>query len=145
MPGCVSRGGAIPLERVEAFARRHTSTRCSQDPARVAAFVAVDESLTINGGAPSVGRPVITAAAQRFMTAFPDRVADMDTVERAGHGFASRWSLINTNSGPGGTVRSVRISGYEEWALDPGRSIARSLGRFDGTEYRRQLGITSGP
>jgi len=122
------------------FAARYTAAWCSQDPTQVAAFFAPNGSLKINEGAPSVGRPAITMAAQGFMTAFPDLVVRMDSVINDG-GSRSRyyWTLTGTNTGPAGTGRSVRISGYEEWTRGADALIVTSLGHFDEAEYNRQL------
>jgi hypothetical protein len=122
------------------FGKKYTAAWCSQNPASVAAFFAETGSLTINDGPPSVGRAAITAAAQGFMTAFPDMVVTMDTVSLVAEDRAVyRWSLTGTNSGPGGTGNAVRISGYEEWAVGSDGLIADSKGHFDETEYYRQL------
>jgi hypothetical protein len=53
--------------QLRTFAERYTEAWCSSDPARVAAHYAPDGSLTINDGAPSIGRPAITATAKSFM------------------------------------------------------------------------------
>jgi hypothetical protein len=37
-------------------------------------------------------QPAITAAAQGFMTAFPDRVVAMDSVSLDGRGAVYRWT-----------------------------------------------------
>jgi hypothetical protein len=37
----------------------------------------------------------------------------------------------STNTGPGGTGKTVRISGREEWRIDPDGLIAESKGHFD--------------
>src|SRR5262245_24583989 len=124
---------------METFAKRYTAAWCSQDAARVACFFEENGSLTINAGSPSVGRPAITAAAQSFMTSFPDLVVRMDALDRAGDGFIYRWTLTGTNTGPGGSGQRVRIGGYEEWAIGSGQRIARSLGHFDEADYARQL------
>ena len=129
----------MDLASVRSFATRYTAAWCSQDPSRVAAHFEPQGSLTINGGAPSVGRDAITAAARSFMTAFPDMVVRMDSVEQSVHGFVYRWTLTGTNTGPGGTGKRVRISGYEEWRMGPDGLISRSLGHFDQAEYDRQL------
>ena len=123
------------------FATRYTAAWCSQNPESVAAFFAKHGSLTINGGKPAVGRAAIAEAAQGFMKAFPDMVVTMDRVEgEQGEGTATyHWTLAGTNSGPGGTGRSVRISGCEEWVLGRDGLIVDSLGRFDEAEYQRQL------
>jgi hypothetical protein len=49
------------------------------------------------------------------------------------------WTWTGTNTGPGGTGRAVRISGYEEWTLDPDGLIAESKGHYDEAEYQRQM------
>jgi uncharacterized protein (TIGR02246 family) len=124
---------------LEALAARYTAAWCSQEAANVAAFFAERGSLTINGGPPSRGRAAITAAAQGFMSAFPDMVVAMDGVEANGHRAVYRWTLTGTNTGPGGTGRVVRISGYEEWTLGADGLIAESQGHFDQADYDRQL------
>jgi len=126
-------------ERLRAFATRYTAAWCSQDAASVAACFANDGSLKINAGTPSVGRTAITAAAQEFMSAFPDMVVTMDGIESDGRQAIYRWTLTGTNTGPAGTGRVVRISGYEEWTLGPDGLIAASKGHFDEAEYGRQL------
>jgi hypothetical protein len=50
-----------------------------------------------------------------------------------------RWTLVGTNSGPHGTGRSVRISGFEEWRIGADDLIEESLGDFDSEDYQRQL------
>ena len=125
--------------QLSAFATRYTAAWCSHDPARVAAFFAEQGSLTINQGAPSVGRAAITAAAQGFMSAFPDMVVIMDSLETTGPAIRYHWTLTGSNTGPGGTGRAVHISGYEEWTFGKDGLIDRSLGHFDEAEYHRQL------
>jgi hypothetical protein len=101
-------------------------------------FFGKHESLKINDAAPSVGREAITKAAQSFMTAFPDLVIKMDRL--AGHSKTEyHWTLTGTNTGPGGTGKFVRFSGFEEWDLGSDGLIAKSLGHFDAEDYQRQL------
>jgi uncharacterized protein (TIGR02246 family) len=66
--------------RLKAFGTTYTAAWCSGEAAAVAAFYGDNGSLTINEGTPAVGRTAITAAAQGFMTAFPDMVVVMDDV-----------------------------------------------------------------
>jgi ketosteroid isomerase-like protein len=117
------------------FAGRYTDAWCSGDPERVADHYAPDGSLTINGGTPSVGRAEITDAARSFMEAFPDLQVLFDDLR----GNEYHWTLVGTNTGPGGTGNRVRISGYEEWTIGPDGLISASLGHFDADEYARQL------
>ena len=125
-------------DRLHEFARSYTAAWCSQDPARVAGHYAVDGSLTINGGASSVGRDAITEAAQSFMSAFPDMRVLLDEVV-SGEPAEYRWTLVGTNTGPGGTGNRVRVSGFEAWTLGDDGLIAASLGNFDQAEYDRQI------
>jgi uncharacterized protein (TIGR02246 family) len=121
------------------FALRYTEAWCSSDPARVAEHYAADGSLTINGGAPSVGRDAITEAARSFMDAFPDMQVLMDDVQLGDAGSEYHWTLVGTNTSPGGTGNRVRISGYEEWTLSAEGLIAESQGHYDQAEYDRQV------
>ena len=124
-----------PLE----LAQRYTAAWCSQDAASVAAFYSIDGSLGINGGLPAVGRAAIAQSAQAFMTAFPDMTVTMDALSFEGGFAVYRWTLVGTNTGPGGTGRPLRISGFEEWRLGMDGLIAESKGHFDAAEYQRQL------
>lgn len=118
---------------------RYTAAWCSQSAPSVAAFYSERGSLKINDGAPAVGRAAITAAAQGFMTAFPDMVVAMDGTSLEGDRALYRWTLTGTNTGPGGTGKPVRISGHEEWTLGADGLIAASQGHFDAADYERQL------
>ena len=121
------------------LATRYTAAWCSQEPARVASFFAPDGSLKVNDSAPAVGRTAIADVARGFMTAFPDMQVLLDDVSGEGGTAIYRWTLVGTNTGPGGTGRAVRVSGFEEWRLDADGFIAESLGHFDSAEYQRQL------
>lgn len=121
------------------FATRYAAAWSSQNPASVAAFYAENGSLTVNAGAPSVGRAAITTTAQGFMTAFPDMVVKLEQVNQEGRRVIFRWIWTGTNTGPGGTGKSVRIQGYEEWTMDADGLIAESKGQYDEAEYERQL------
>jgi hypothetical protein len=120
------------------FATRYAAAWSSQNPETLASFYTEKGVLKVNDGAPSVGRAAIAAMAKSYMTAFPDMVVKLDRVTRGGGRARFHWTWTGTNSGPGGTGRAVRISGYEEWTL-VGGLIAESLGHFDEAEYERQL------
>ena len=139
LAGCRSQGVPMNSAQLKDFAARYTAAWCSQDSARVASFFEKGGSLKINAGDPAVGRAAIAAAAQGFMSAFPDLVVVMDgTSVDEGHAFY-HWTLTGTNTGPGGTGKAVRISGHEEWTISPDGLIAESKGHFDEAEYQRQL------
>jgi hypothetical protein len=63
----------------------------------------------------------------------------MDRVDVEGERAIYYWTLMGTNAGPGGTGRTVRISGREEWRMGDDGLIAQSRGHFDEAEYARQL------
>jgi ketosteroid isomerase-like protein len=121
------------------FAAKYTAAWCSQNAASVASFFAENGSLKINNGVPSVGRKAITAAAQGFMTAFPDMIVTMDEASAEGDHAIYRWTLTGTNKGPEGTGHPVRISGYEEWTIGADGLISESKGHFDEADYQHQL------
>ena len=135
----MSAQGSPDLEKTTRIASRYTAAWCSQDAASVAAFFAPNGSLRVNDSAPAVGRGAITTVAQGFMTAFPDMQVLMDGVAIGDTGVVFRWTLVGTNTGPGGTGRPVNISGHEAWRLGADGLIEESLGHFDSEDYRRQL------
>jgi hypothetical protein len=138
-PACTSRTTSMNQSELTDFATRYAAAWSGQNPVTLAAFYAEHGSLTVNAGAPSVGRAAITATARGFMTAFPDMVVTMDEVRGEGSHAVFRWIWTGTNTGPGGTGKSVRIKGYEEWTMGAEGLIAESKGHYDEAEYRRQL------
>lgn len=136
---CTPKSASMNHRDLTDFAIRYAAAWSSQNPAKLASFYAESGSLTVNGGAPSIGRVAIATTAQRYMTAFPDMVVKLDSVGEVGRHPVFHWTWTGTNTGPGGTGKAVRISGYEEWTLDPAGLIAESKGHFDDGEYHRQL------
>jgi len=131
----------MEIAELQEFGRKYTAAWCSHKATSVAAFFSESGSLRINDGAPSVGRSAITAAAEGFMTAFPDMVVTMDGVSVEAGRVIYRWTLTGRNTGLGGTGKGVRVSGYEEWTIGPDGLIADSKGHFDEAEYNRQLKV----
>jgi hypothetical protein len=125
--------------RLVEFATRYTAAWCSRDASRVAAFYAESGALAINDGAAAVGRHAVAAAAQSFMTAYPDLVVKFDRLEPRGNRVLYHWTFVGTNSGPGGTGNQVRISGYEDWNIGAEGLIVDSRGRYDAQDWERQV------
>jgi uncharacterized protein (TIGR02246 family) len=129
----------LDQKSIRQFAERYTAAWCSREPARVADFFAPNGSLRVNDAAPAVGRAAIEEVARSFMTAFPDLQVVFDRLTPRGDRAEYHWTLAGTNTGPGGTGKRVRISGFESWHFAPDGLIAESLGHFDAAEYERQL------
>lgn len=129
----------MDLAELTKFAESYAQAWCSQKPERVAAFFAASGSLRVNDSPPAAGREAIAEVARGFMRDFPDLEVAMDRVTHDAHGSVFHWTLRGTNTGPGGTGKRVRISGYEEWQLDQEGLIGNSKGHFDSAEYARQL------
>lgn len=126
-------------DQLRDFAVRYTAAWCSQDPSSVAASFSPNGSLRINDGDPAVGRSAITEVAQGFMTAFPDMAVLMDDLLIQEDSAVYQWTLVGTNTGPGGTGHRVHISGHEVWQIGTDGLIAESQGHFDATDYQHQL------
>ena len=120
---------------LEDFAVRYAKAWCSQNPESVAAFYARSGAISVNGAPPS---PIIEVA-RGFMRDFPDMVVTFDKLENTPTGTEFHWTLAGTNTGPGGTGKRIRISGYELWKIDNDGLIAESKGHFDAADYERQL------
>ena len=129
----------MQLTDLTAFGSRYADAWSSQDPALLASFYAESGVLTVNGGPPSVGRAAVTATARAYMAAFPDMVVKMTRMSQEGGHLVFHWLWTGTNTGPGGTGKFIRMTGYEEWTMDAHGLIADSKGHFDDAEYQRQL------
>ena len=127
------------LAYVSTMAEEYTDAWCQHDAAGVASFYAPNGSLTINRGHPAKGREAIAAAAQEFMTAFPDLRVELRKIVQRGDRFVYAWTLTGTNTGPGGMGYPVTISGDETWVIDNDGKITESQGRFDQADYDRQV------
>ena len=127
------------LAKITTFAKCYAEAWCSQNPESLAAFFAENGSLSVNDAPPAVGRAAIAEVAQGFMRDLPDMIVTMDGVTHESGGTKFHWTLTGTNTGPGGTGKRVRISGYELWKIDNDGPIAESKGHFDSAEYERQL------
>ena len=127
------------LDELRGFATRYARAWCSHNPEAVASFFSPNGSLKINNGPPSVGRAALTEAARSFMTTFPDMKVFSDDLRQNGPRVEFHWTLTGTNTGPGGTGKKVRISGFESWKFSSDGLIEESLGHFDTAEYTRQL------
>jgi steroid delta-isomerase-like uncharacterized protein len=139
LTNCTPRTTSMNQSELTDFATRYAAAWSSQNPASLAAFYAEDGSLTVNASTASVGRAAITATARGFMTAFPDMAVKTEEVRGDGSHAIFRWIWTGTNTGPGGTGKSVRIKGYEEWTVGADGLIAESKGHYDEAEYQRQL------
>ena len=120
------------------LATRYTDAWSSHRASSVAACYSESGALSINDGAPAVGRKAVADAAQGFMTAYPDLFLKFDRLEPRGDRVLYHWTLTGTNTGPGGTGNQVRISGYEDWSIGPDGLIADSKGYYDAWEWDRQ-------
>lgn len=123
----------------DALGTRYAAAWSSGHADRVAAFYADGGSLTVNGGAPAVGREAIRQTAEGFMLGFPDMVVRMDSMVPAGGTVRFHWDWTGTNTGPGGTGKAVHLKGFEELTFGADGLITRSLGHYDEAEYQRQV------
>ena len=128
------------LAGLRRFAEEYTAAWCSRNAARVGAFYEQNGSLSVNGSE-AAGREAIKSVAQGFMTAFPNLKVRFDDLLIEDDRVTYHWTLMGTNSGPGGTGREVRISGFEVWQMGANGLIASSQGSFDSADYNRQLGL----
>lgn len=130
---------AEETKKMEMFGERYAKAWSSQQPDHVAAFYSTTGSLKVNDGEPAVGREAIAKTADGFMKAFPDMIVTKDTMIVTRYGVEFHWTLTGTNTGPNGTGKKVKISGFEAWQMSNDGLIQISIGNFDTTEYKRQL------
>jgi predicted ester cyclase len=123
---------------LEIFARGYAQSWGSKRPEFVASYFAEDGALKVNDGEPAKGSEAISKVAEGFMTAFPDMGVLFDSLVAKPNGTEFHWTLVGTNSGPAGTGKKVKVSGYELWQINEGK-IKDSQVQFSIEEYNRQL------
>jgi hypothetical protein len=121
--------------RIREFARSYTDAWCSHDPTKVADHFVPGGMIAINGGDPTE----VTEVARAFIDAFPDIQVFMDDVVLNDETVEYHWTFTGTNTGPGGTGKAVRITGFEEWTIGDDGLVVESRGNYDEDEYARQL------
>lgn len=121
------------------FGKSYAQAWCSQRADFVSLFYSENGSLTVNDGTPAVGRDEISKVAESFMTAFPDIIVSMDSLVKNTRGVEFHWTFTGTNTGPDGTGKRVKISGFELWQINDEGRIKESKGNFDAEEYERQV------
>ena len=126
---------SLDQDQVRDFVRSYTEAWCSHDPARVADHFTPGGTIAINGGEPAG----ILEVARSFMSAFPDIQVYVDDVVSKEGMVEFHWTFTGTNTGPGGTGKWVRITGFEEWTFGADGLVAESRGHYDQAEYDRQL------
>ena len=109
----------LDQDQVRDFARTYAEAWCSHDPTRVAGHYTPGGTIAINGGEPTE----ITVVAGSFMTAFPDIQVFTDDVVK--ENVVEPLDLTGTNTGPGGTGKWVKISGFEEWTFGDDNLVNR--------------------
>jgi SnoaL-like polyketide cyclase len=130
---------ALETKKMNSFGDRYAKAWSSQQPDHVAAYFSPTGSLKVNDSKPAVGKEAIAKVAEGFMKAFPDMIVTKDSMKVTGYGIEFHWTLTGTNTGPKGTGKKVKISGFESWQMSNEGLIQVSIGNFDAKEYNRQL------
>jgi hypothetical protein len=121
------------------FGQKYASAWSSQQPEKVARMFSADGSLTINSGVPAIGRASVATIARGFMISFPDLDVRCDRLIYENGELRWYWTMKGTNSGPGGSGKSIDISGFEAIELNSDGLIVSAQGFYDEAEYNRQL------
>jgi len=66
-------------------------------------------------------------------------IVQFDSLVPKSNGAEFHWTLIATNTGPGGTGNKVKVSGFELWKMSENGLIKESRGYFPSEEFDRQL------
>lgn len=132
-------GSTGPSRAIWELAMRCSNAWSSQDPDGMAACYEENGRQSINDGPPAIGREALSQVAASYMEAFPDLAVSLDQLLVAGNAAFFVWTLTGTNTGPGGTGNTVRVSGVEVWEMGDSGLIASSRGYYDADAYQAQL------
>jgi uncharacterized protein (TIGR02246 family) len=126
---------ALDQARVREIADAYTAAWNSGSADGVSGFYAEDGSIVINRGSPWEGRSGVAQMAAGFFADVPDLALVCDAVRVAGTHVAYLWTVTGTHASSG---NALRVSGWEEWDLDPDFRVKTSRGWFDADDYLRQ-------
>lgn len=126
----------MQTDRIAAVAADYTAAWNSGLAEAVASFYAEDGGIVINRGAPWEGRDGVAAMAAGFFADVPDLTLACDGLRIAGDHVAYLWTFTGHHAE---TSNPLRITGWEEWDMDPECKVAASRGWFDAADYARQV------
>jgi len=135
--GCESQKSEY--EKMVEFGEKYTAAWNSKKPEKMASFYAEDGSLTVNNGAPAIGRIQLAKTANSYMKAFPDMKLTMDSLVVDADTYKYHWTFAGTNTGPEGTGNKVIFIGFERWTMNNEGLVQKSIGTYDAEDYKRQL------
>jgi uncharacterized protein (TIGR02246 family) len=125
----------VDPKAVRAMAAAYTAAWNSGSPEAVASFYATDGNIVINRGEPWAGRKGLAEMAAGFFADVPDLKLVCDDVRCAGNHVAYFWTFTGTHAA---TKNPLRVSGWEEWDLNPDLKVVASRGWYDAADYERQ-------
>ena len=125
----------IDIATVRRIADGYTAAWNSGSAEAVSMFYAERGGIVINRGSPWDGRAEVAKMAAGFFSDVPDLTLVGDGVRVAGDHVVYLWTFTGTHAGSG---RPLRVSGWEEWDLDPEYKAMASRGWFDADDYTRQ-------
>ena len=128
----------LTADRLRSVADAYTQAWNSGNPVSVAAFFSPKGTITINGGETWRGHQGVAAMAAGFFGDVPDMHLVCDGVRSSGSRAVYLWTFTGTHAA---TKRKLSVSGWEEWDLDDGGLIVRSIGNFGADDYAQQAGI----
>ena len=128
---------SIDAKKARQMADAYTAAWNSGSAQAVAEFYAMDGGIVINRGEPWQGRDRVAQMASGFFSDVPDLKLACDGLRCAGDHVVYLWTFTGTHAG---TKRPLRISGWEEWDLDPDYKVKASRGWYDADDYARQTG-----
>jgi uncharacterized protein (TIGR02246 family) len=127
----------IDPKKARQMADDYTAAWNSGSAQAVAEFYAKDGGIIINRGEPWQGRDRVAQMAAGFFSDVPDLALVCDGLRCAGDHVVYLWTFTGTHAA---SKRPLRVSGWEEWDLDPDYKVKASRGWYDADDYARQAG-----
>jgi uncharacterized protein (TIGR02246 family) len=128
----------MPLDPadIRKMAESYAKAWSSGDAASVAAHYAEDGEIAINDGDPVKGRAELQDMVAGFYEQVPGLTVRLDDLKTAGDNAVFHWTLEGVHAETG---KTIRLQGWEEWAIDGDVHIKQSRGRYDAEEFDRQV------
>ena len=123
-------------QKIEKMAVEHAIAWSEGASDKIAELFAEMGTISVNGGAPHVGRAAIRENAKELLATFPGLVVHCCGTRHAGDKAVFIWTLEGNHAETG---NFVSLPGWHEWELDDDMHVKRCKGFFDAGDLERQI------
>ena len=123
-------------DRVAQMAQDHAKAWCDGAPDGIAALLAEDGTISVNGGEVHAGRAAIIANAKELLANFPGLTVRCHETRHACNRAVFIWTLEGRHAETG---NRVSLPGWHEWDMNADMQVQHCRGFYDAVDLARQI------